>query len=222
MEQSHSCLLPEIQSGASITRCKDSGDLIRPLRRRDWQCPKRRLPGISARNRGTRWGLATSLRPSSRRGGGGTLRPGRARGGVQPGWLPLVHQPRTDAIGDKIFVTLRDGNDVKRIIKRWSSHDKPMIGRFSPDGSRLATANEDATARIWSASDGSPLTSPIDHPALVSDVTFSPDGGWLCTGTRQGQARVWDASTGEPLGPWLRHDSRVLRVAFSIDKRNMM
>ena len=52
---------------------------------------------------------------------------------------------------------------------------------FSPDGTRLATASDDQTARVWDARSGTPVTPPLAHRSWVRAVAFSPDGTRLAT-----------------------------------------
>ena len=67
---------------------------------------------------------------------------------------------------------------------------------LSPDGSRVASASWDGTARIWSlGGDPSPL-SITGHDNVVNDVAFSPDGTRLYTASADGTLRIWDAVTG--------------------------
>ncbi|BBC29428.1 hypothetical protein SGFS_007220 [Streptomyces graminofaciens] len=69
----------------------------------------------------------------------------------------------------------------------------------SPDGSWLATASRDGTARIWDAATGQELHILTVHTASVFAVVVSPDGSWLATASRDGTARIWDAATGQEL-----------------------
>ena len=64
---------------------------------------------------------------------------------------------------------------------------------FSPDGTRLATASWDKTARLWDARTGQPLLECKGHTDLVASVAFSPDGTWLATASQDKTARLWDA-----------------------------
>jgi hypothetical protein len=64
---------------------------------------------------------------------------------------------------------------------------------FSPDGSRLATASDDGTARLWDVASGKPLIVLRGHPAPVVAVAFSPDGSRLATAGADGTARLWVA-----------------------------
>ena len=47
---------------------------------------------------------------------------------------------------------------------------------FSPDGTRVVTASDDQTARVWDAATGKPLAPPIAHQGAVKSTAFSPDG----------------------------------------------
>jgi tetratricopeptide (TPR) repeat protein len=70
---------------------------------------------------------------------------------------------------------------------------------YSPDGTRLATASEDKTARLWDARTGQLLRELTGHTEMVTRVAFSPDGQRLATGSSAGTARLWDARTGQML-----------------------
>ena len=60
---------------------------------------------------------------------------------------------------------------------------------FSADGSRIATAGDDRTARIWDAVTGLELLS-LELPHAVTSIAFSPDGTELATGDANGIVRV--------------------------------
>jgi WD40 repeat protein len=51
---------------------------------------------------------------------------------------------------------------------------------FSPDGTRIATASDDKTARVWDSASGRELAR-LTHEDPVNGVAFSPDGTRIAT-----------------------------------------
>jgi WD40 repeat protein len=82
-------------------------------------------------------------------------------------------------------------------------HTDPILDlTVSADGSHIATASADNTARVWevSAEKEPRFVELRGHSGDVCSVAFSPDGQYVVTVSRQdGTARVWDRSGGEPL-----------------------
>jgi WD40 repeat protein len=68
---------------------------------------------------------------------------------------------------------------------------------LSPDGSRLATASEDGTAKVWDANSGQELITLTVQPLGLLDVAISPDGKYLATAGRDGAVRLFVLSTDE-------------------------
>ncbi len=64
------------------------------------------------------------------------------------------------------------------------------MAAFSPDGTLIATASNDGTARIWPVDGGVP-TVLSGHTHGVRKVAFSPDGRYLATASWDGTARIW-------------------------------
>jgi len=60
------------------------------------------------------------------------------------------------------------------------------------DGSRLASGSLDKTARLWSSTDGSAL-STINTDAQVHASAWSPDGSMLATGEEDRSVQLWGA-----------------------------
>jgi hypothetical protein len=88
---------------------------------------------------------------------------------------------------------------------------------FSPDGTRLVTASDDRTARIWDAATGRLLVTLKGHAGPVNGATFSPRGAHLATVSADNMARLWDVATGKSLATLEGHTGAVNSAVFSAD-----
>jgi WD40 repeat protein/energy-coupling factor transporter ATP-binding protein EcfA2 len=70
---------------------------------------------------------------------------------------------------------------------------------WSPDGTKIATASDDFTAKIWDADTAREILTLRGHQSRVMSVSWRPDGTQLVTGSADGTAKVWDAATGREL-----------------------
>ena len=117
----------------------------------------------------------------------------------------------------RIELTLRGHTDVV-----WSAV-------YSSDGTRIATASSDGTAKVWSAITGKELlsvqgstySSDDSEAGFVWYAAFSPDGKLLATAGGDNVARIWDARTGEQLLALSEHHDDVYHIEFSPDGRRL-
>jgi hypothetical protein len=86
---------------------------------------------------------------------------------------------------------------------------------FSPDGSRIVTASEDSTARIWDAATAKEIAVLRGHNGPVHSATFSPDGSRLVTASEDKTARIWDAATAKEIAVLRGHEGPVYSAYFS-------
>ena len=84
---------------------------------------------------------------------------------------------------------------------------------FSPDGSQLATASTDGTARVWWIERQEPRLLGR-HGGEVESIGFSASGTRVVTASRDSTARVWDV-TGSTPPVRLKHDDWVRGAAFN-------
>ena len=94
---------------------------------------------------------------------------------------------------------------------------------YSPDGTRIATANADHTAQVWTVQAAAQQTEPLaatelftlrGHAAGIARIAFSPDGTRLVTGDLEGVIRFWDAATGRATLDFPGQTDRISGLAF--------
>jgi WD40 repeat protein len=93
---------------------------------------------------------------------------------------------------------------------------------FSPDGSRILTASEDGTARLWGSADGVELAVFRGHDAPVGHAAFSADGQRILTTSADGTARLWDAGEGPEVSSVRGQRGPVRNAVFSADGSRLL
>ncbi|MGK3879508.1 hypothetical protein ABI055_14720, partial [Enterococcus faecium] len=82
-------------------------------------------------------------------------------------------------------------------------------------GTRIVTASEDKTARVWDAKLGSQIAMLKGHQDAVLRATFSPDGKYVATASQDNTARIWDADGSRLIVVLAGHKERVLDISYS-------
>lgn len=88
---------------------------------------------------------------------------------------------------------------------------------FSPDGSKVLTASEDGSARIWTSQTGRSLVALEGHTKPLTNAAFASDGLRVVTTSQDRSAVVWDARTGGRICLIEGHEGVVNGAAFSPD-----
>ncbi len=111
-----------------------------------------------------------------------------------------------------------------REVLNLSGHAAPVQRvTYSHDGTLLATAGWDGTARLWDAVSGEMLFN-LAHAGRVWDVDFSLDDRYLATAVEDNTARVWRVADGAEVLTLTGHEEAwplggffpgVTRLAFS-------
>ena len=138
---------------------------------------------------------------------------------IRPSFSPgnAAFSPGGDllAITSSGAVEIVDAND-KSVIRVLRGHSETVTAvAFSPDGTLIATASEDDTARTWTTASGISHTCFSGHGDTVTAVAFSPDGTQLATASDDVTARIWDTATGTRQHTLFGHIGPVTTVAFS-------
>ncbi len=82
-----------------------------------------------------------------------------------------------------------------------------------PASSRLASASEDGTLRIWDV-ERLELLEVLAHDRPMTGVALDPSGTLVASGDREGEVRIWDlAGPAQPLS-FLGHDADVTAIEF--------
>jgi WD40 repeat protein len=104
------------------------------------------------------------------------------------------------------------------VIAVLQGHTAPdSSSAFSPDGTRIVTASQDDTARVWDAATGQQIAQLQGHTAPVDSAAFSPDGTRIVTASGDDTARVWDGESGQLIALLQGHADQVNSAVFSPD-----
>jgi WD40 repeat protein len=89
---------------------------------------------------------------------------------------------------------------------------------FSPDGTRLAHGNQDASVHFWDLRKTTGELEMSGYPTKVRELSWSPDGRWLATGGGE-TVTLWDfhrrrGPTGSRPLELDKHTDRITQLAF--------
>lgn len=100
--------------------------------------------------------------------------------------------------------------DTPRVISQGHVHKKGVLSLdFSPDGTLLATASYEKTARILSVPELDVVMELHGHDEVVSTIAFLPCGTRVVTASWDGTIRIWDVRTGQCTRTLRGHDGAI-------------
>jgi hypothetical protein len=123
------------------------------------------------------------------------------------GAMRVAHQEWRD--GNLVAMrALLDGTDAK--LRNWEWHflnrlcDPSLLtlkghtnsvsaASFSADGTRIVTASDDKTVKVWDAKTGAELLTLKGHTKGVTAASFCADGTRILTASEDGTAKIWDS-----------------------------
>ena len=90
---------------------------------------------------------------------------------------------------------------------------------FTPDGTRILSASDDGTLRLWDFSTGRELLILRGHTDPVTSCGIYPNGRYAISGSVDKSLRIWSLETGAEVLRLAGHPGEVTGCAFSTDGR---
>jgi len=119
-------------------------------------------------------------------------------------------------IPDRDYIAIVWNSATAEQLAVLRGHSSPINSAvFSPDGTKIATASFDRTARLWDSGTGTMLEI-LKHPATVFSAAFSADGDSVVTASADGGTRIWNATSGKQLAN-MQDDEPIRSAEFSHD-----
>lgn len=122
------------------------------------------------------------------------------------------------ALSDRYLLGVATSQTID-VMKILAGHEgKVWYAGLSPDGTRIITASDDNTARLWDGRTGREIATLRGHEKAVRSAEFSAsDGERIVTAGSDSVARLWDGKTGKLLANLVSHQGSVLSARFSTD-----
>ena len=117
---------------------------------------------------------------------------------------------------DRPSLQVWDVGSGRRLFALAGHTDQVHAIEFSPDGTMLVSASEDATTRLWRLDTQAEIAMFRGHGGPVMSVTFDPAGSRIATSGMDATTRLWDLQ-GAELASLEGHAQPVTAVAFSRD-----
>ncbi|MEU3622775.1 NB-ARC domain-containing protein [Amycolatopsis coloradensis] len=127
---------------------------------------------------------------------------------------------------------LAQGRTAPALVNRWPLPDLPdpallrtltahtkMVRALavSPDGSRIASASDDNTMRIWDTASEKELAAAHHQSSSISILVAGPDGSWFASANDAHVVQIWDAITAEERSSFTGHELPVRALVAAPD-----
>lgn len=129
------------------------------------------------------------------------------------------------------LVTFGENDHVARIWNMLTREEIAKVGDkegaltcaiLSPDGSRVVTASNAGTIRIFGVNDGKSIFKMKGHSESVTRAIFSPDARFVAAASSDTTASIWDAQTGKLLRKLEGHSAPIQWISYSFDGESVV
>jgi WD40 repeat protein len=135
---------------------------------------------------------------------------------------PDSHMFATASVGDNRALRIWDIADPREKFILDYHAEAVYEARFSPDGSRIASAGLDKLICVWDLSLQADRKGSLEkndrvfkgHSGDVTSIDFSPDGRSLVSGSYDRTVRIWDIATGQTVREVAAHADPVTAVRY--------
>ena len=148
---------------------------------------------------------------------GAAMLAGLTPGGDERGMQELLAANAIQSNGVPILNAQIARFTTRKIIQTGS---QPRGLAFSPDGRRIATAQDNGAVRQWDSATGKAVGPHIaGHTDVATAVAYTPNGRTIATAGADNALRLWNADTGAALNPNPAHTAFPASLAVSPDGR---
>ncbi len=118
--------------------------------------------------------------------------------------------------GDSNMIELRHPD--KKLDRTLRGHESTVWDiNFSPDGTKLVSASEDGTVKLWDVNDGRELKTLRGHEGTVWSASFSPDGKTIASASDDSTIKLWQFFDRSDIKVLRVHRQGVTSLSFSHD-----
>ncbi|MBI4615279.1 MAG: protein kinase [Planctomycetes bacterium] len=114
--------------------------------------------------------------------------------------------------GDVVLVSLR-GAGPARVLSGHLAAVRRIV--WSKDGTRLASAREDRTVRVWSAK-GEFAAILVGPGEAAAEISFDGNGGRLLARYGESEVRLWDARSGQELARFASEGKGIANISAAV------
>lgn len=93
---------------------------------------------------------------------------------------------------------------------------------WSPDGTRIASGDENHRVQVWDSSTGKMLFVYDKHRGPINALSWSPDGTRIASASDDGTVQVWDAMSGQQKSIYRAHSHNVTAVLWTTDSQSVV